>query len=52
MQSIEQASVQSVAATRQVQSAADDLSRLAQQLTETLRHHVGAPGSTREDLIS
>jgi methyl-accepting chemotaxis protein len=36
MNSIEQASVQSVAATRQVEHAANDLSRLAQQLTDTI----------------
>jgi methyl-accepting chemotaxis protein len=36
MDSIEQASVQSVAATQQVEDAANDLSRLAQQLTDTI----------------
>lgn len=52
MGNIEQASIQSVAATRQVQRAADDLSRLAQQLTETIGRHVGVSGSTELDVIS
>jgi methyl-accepting chemotaxis protein len=39
MNSIERASVQSVAATQQVENAANDLSRLAQQLTDTITRH-------------
>lgn len=51
MQSIEQASMQSVAATQQVEHAAHDLTRLAQQLTETIEGHVRVNGAGEQSLI-
>lgn len=51
MQSIEQASMQSVAATQQVEHAAHDLTRLAQQLTETIERHVRVNGVGEQSLI-
>jgi len=51
MQSIEQASMQSVAATQQVEHAAHDLTRLAQQLTATIERHVRVNGVGEKSLI-
>ncbi|HEY1727380.1 MAG TPA: methyl-accepting chemotaxis protein [Candidatus Baltobacteraceae bacterium] len=51
MQSIEQASMQSVAATQQVEHAAHDLTRLAQKLTETIERHVRVNGVGEKSLI-